>query len=115
MRANSGHRTSVTIRQVQGGGDGSVPRSGKRDKGFGQKPYLPEIHHDRLPVLVDAEVAGVHVGLGEHEAITAHLDGRELLPGRGVEQRVRLYMHVSERCVGPRENERQTHSVHVPL
>jgi hypothetical protein len=41
-------------------------------------------------VLVDAEVAGVHVGLGEQEAITAYLDGRQLLPGLGREQRVRL-------------------------
>jgi hypothetical protein len=54
---------------------------------FGQQPYLREIHQDHLPVLVDAEVAGVHVGLGEHEAIT---DGRQLLLGLGQEQRVRL-------------------------
>ena len=41
-------------------------------------------------MLVDAEVAGVHVGLGEHEAITTYLDGRQLLLGLGREQRVRL-------------------------
>jgi len=34
-----------------------------RDEGFGQQPYRREIHQDRLPVLVDAEVAGLHVGL----------------------------------------------------
>jgi hypothetical protein len=32
----------------------------------------------------------VHVGLAEHEAITAYLDGRQLLLGLGREQRVRL-------------------------
>ena len=26
-------------------------------------------------MLVDAEVAGVHVGLGEHEPVTTYLDG----------------------------------------
>ena len=30
-----------------------------RDEGFGQQPYFHEIHQDRLPVLVDAEAAGV--------------------------------------------------------
>ena len=61
-----------------------------RDEGFGQQPYRREIHQDRLPVLVDAEVAGVHVGLCEHEAITAYFDGRQLLLGLRREQRVRL-------------------------
>jgi hypothetical protein len=49
---------------------------GIHDEGFGQQPYFREIHQDRLLVLVDAKVAGVHVGLGEHEAITAYLNGR---------------------------------------
>jgi hypothetical protein len=33
---------------------------------FGQHRYLPEIHQDSVPVLVNAKVAGVHVGLHEH-------------------------------------------------
>lgn len=41
-------------------------------------------------MLVDAEVAGVHVGLGEHEAIITYLDGRQLLLGQRREQCVRL-------------------------
>ena len=61
-----------------------------RDECFRQQPYLCEIHQDRLPVPVDTEVAGVHVGLGEHEAITEYLDGRHPLLGLGREQRVRL-------------------------
>ena len=61
-----------------------------RNEGFGQQPYFPEIQQDRLSVLVDAEVAGVHVGLGEHEAIIAYLDGRHQLPGPGREHVVRL-------------------------
>ena len=61
-----------------------------RDEGFGQHPYRREIHQDRLPVLVDAEVAGVHVGLCEHKAITTYFDGRQLFLGLGREQRVRL-------------------------
>lgn len=47
-----------------------------RDEGFGQQPYLREVHGDGPPVLVDAEVALVHVGLAEHEIIVAYLDGR---------------------------------------
>ena len=61
-----------------------------RDEGLGQQSYLREIHQDRLPVLVDAEAAGVHVGLGEHEVITAYLDRRRLPLGLGREQRVCL-------------------------
>ena len=42
-------------------------------------------------MLVDsAEVAGVRVGLGEHEAITTYLDGRHLFLGMGREQRICL-------------------------
>ena len=38
-----------------------------RNESFSQQPYLCEIHQDRLAVLVDATVAGVHVGLDEHK------------------------------------------------
>jgi hypothetical protein len=47
-----------------------------RDEGFGQQPYLREVHEDCPPVLVDAKVALVHVGLAEYETIVAYLDGR---------------------------------------
>lgn len=45
------------------------------DQGFGQQPNLSKIHQDCLSVLVDTEVAEVHVGLGEHEAIIGYHDG----------------------------------------
>ena len=61
-----------------------------RDEGFGHQPYRREIHQDRLPVLVDPKVAGVHVELGEHEPITAYLDPRQLRLGLRREQRERL-------------------------
>ena len=51
---------------------------------------MREIHQDRLPVLVDAKVAGAHVGLGEHETITVHLDGRQLCLGLARAQSGRL-------------------------
>jgi hypothetical protein len=93
MRGECGHRGIGTIRQAQSDGDRGeafLRKHGMPDEGFGQQPHLRKIHQDRLPVLVDAEVAGVHVGLCEHEAITAYLDGRQLLLGLGREQRVRL-------------------------
>ena len=93
MRGECGHRGIGTIRQAQSDGDRGkafLRKHGIRDEGFGQQPYLREIHQDRLPVRVDAEVAGVHDGLGEHEAIIAYLDGRQQLLGLGrKQQRVR--------------------------
>lgn len=58
-----------------------------RAEGFGQQPHLRE---NRLPVLIDNKVAGMYVEVGEHEAITAYLDRRQLLLGLGRERRVRL-------------------------
>ena len=51
------------------------------NEGRGQQPNSSETHQDRLSVLINAEVAKTHVGLGEHEAITGYRDGRVYLLG----------------------------------
>jgi hypothetical protein len=105
-----GEHRAVGARQTQSSsnrGEAFLRKHGKRDEGFGQQSYIREIQQDRLPVLVDAEVAGVHVGLGEHESITAYLDWRHLPPSVR-EPRVRLVHMFSEHWMHEKINSRHT-------
>ena len=75
--------------QVQSGvdrGEFFVQTHGMSDEGCGQQPNVSEIHQNRLSVLVDAKVTEIHVGLGEHEAITGYHDGGMPLLGVRREQ-----------------------------
>lgn len=83
--SNRSHRRPVRIpRDAQRRRERAVlgvRRQRLGDKSFGQQPYRAEMHQDRAPVLVNAEVGVVHVGLGEHHAVAADADGSHHLLG----------------------------------
>ena len=43
-------------------------------EGLGQPPNLARVEDDRSPSGIDAEVAGVHVGLGEDQRLMGNAD-----------------------------------------
>lgn len=61
-----------------------------RHKSLRQHPYLLKIQENRLILLVDTKIAGVHVRLREHQTIIADLNRRHLFLDSVRELRVRL-------------------------
>ena len=58
--------TGQPIRGLDDSGKVSVRGHSVRCKGFRQQRYLLKVQQDRIPMLVDAKVTGVRVGLGEY-------------------------------------------------
>ena len=85
-RSHPSHRSQIRLRtqacslvgteqvcsNFSGEGRGSEERV--EIEGFGQPPNLAGVEDDRSSSGIDAEVAGVHVGLGENQRLMGNVD-----------------------------------------
>jgi len=62
--------------QITGDGDseGVTQRHSVAGEGFRQQPHLPKVKKTRPALVINAEVAYVHVGLGEDQPLLADTD-----------------------------------------
>jgi len=58
------------------GGEGGDRTHSIGGEGFWQQTHFREVKEARPPFVIDAEVARVHIGLGEDQSLMANLDGR---------------------------------------